>query len=241
MSRARYDLIAPTQGRTLAAHVSRRTMNQGLVLGGLGLVTGGVTFTDVAHAAGGWEKIDENDGITVFKKEIAGAKLHAFRGTAIVDAPMEKIMWVLADNAHRTEWVDRLKKSVILEKKSDYEFVVYQHFGSPAIISDRDFVYLARAYSRADGTAVLDINSVTHPKAPPTVGVRGELKNSTYELKRQGDKTHVDVSIVLDPKGALPAWIVNLVQKSWPMKTLSALREQVKKPFVGTLAAPPVK
>jgi hypothetical protein len=148
---------------------------------------------------------------------------------------------VLGDNTHRTEWVDRLKKSVILEQKGDYEFIVYQHFGSPAVIADRDFVYRAQAYSRKDGAAVLDIQSVTHPKAPATVGVRGELNYSSYVLKRVGKKTLVDVSVSLDPKGALPGWIVNMVQKSWPMNTLKALREHVKKPFVGTLAAPPVR
>lgn len=159
----------------------------------------------------------------------------------MVDAPMEKIIWVLGDNTHRTEWVDRLKKSVILEKKSKYDFILYQHFGSPPVVADRDFVYRAQAYSRKDGAAVLDIRSVTHPKAPLTVGVRGELEYSSYVLKRVGDKTLVDVSVALDPKGALPGWIVNMVQKSWPVNTLKALREHVKKPFVGRLDAPPVR
>lgn len=220
--------------------LSRREMNRALALGGVGVVTGGLTLADVAHAAS-WEKIDSEDGIDVFKKDIAGSKLHAFRGTALVDGPMEKVMWVLGDNTHRTEWVDRLKKSVVLEQRSEYEAVIYQHFGSPPMISDRDFVYVAKAYSKSDGTAVLDINSTTHPKAPSTVGVRGELKDCSYMLTRKGDKTHVDVSIILDPKGALPAWVVNLVQKSWPMKTLTGLRSQVKKGFVGTLAPPPVR
>ena len=91
------------------------------------------------------------------------------------------------------------------------------------------------------GTAVLEIKSVTHPKAPKTVGVRGELTYCHYILKRAGNKTIVDVAVALDPKGSLPGWVVNLVQKSWPMKTLKGLRNQVKKPFVKTLAAPPVR
>jgi hypothetical protein len=215
-------------------------MNRALVLGGLGVVTGGLTLTEVAHAAS-WEKIDSENGIDVFKKEVPGSKLHAFRGTALVDAPMDKVMWVLADNTHRTEWVDRLKKSVVLEKRSEYVAVIYQHFGSPPMISDRDFVYVAKAYSKSDGTAVLDINSTTHPKAPSTVGVRGTLEDCSYLLTRKGEKTFVDVSIILDPKGALPAWVVNLVQKSWPMKTLTGLRNQVKKGFVGSLATPPMR
>lgn len=222
---------------------SRRDLTKSLIVAGASAALPGVVLGWAAPAwAAGWEKIGDKEGISVFKKEMPGTPLHAFRGTAIVNAPMEKVMWVLADNTHRAEWVDRLKKSVILERKSKYDFVVYQHFGSPPLVSDRDFVYRARAHSEKEGTVILDIASVEHPKAPPTVGVRGELKFSSYRFERRGeDKTHVDVAVALDPKGALPSWVVNMIQKSWPYNTLSSLRKQVQKPFVGRLEAPPVR
>jgi len=216
--------------------LSRRRFTLALTSLGAACVTATLPLT--AWAAS-WKKIDDEDGIAVFKQSVPGSGLHAFRGTAMVNAPMAKLMWVLADNKHRTDWVDRLKKSVVLEKKSDYDFIVYQHFGSPAIVSDRDFVYRARAHLRKDGSTVLNIVSVKHPKAPKTVGVRGELKHSSYVLTPKGNKTHVEVTVHLDPKGSLPSWIVNLVQKSWPRKTLLGLRKQVKKPFVGKMALPP--
>jgi hypothetical protein len=228
---------------TYARPLSRRLFHKLAMTGALSAASAGalVTFARAALGAA-WEKMDESEGITVYRKDVPGTALHAFKGEGIVDAPMEKIIWVLGDNEHRTEWVDRLKKSIILEKKSDYDFVLYQHFGSPPTISDRDFVYRARATSKADGSAVLEIQSVEHPKAPKTVGVRGHLSHSSYVLRRAGEgKTHVEVSVTLDPKGSLPKWIVNLVQKSWPKNTLVALRKQVKKPFVGQLSAPPVR
>src|SRR5690606_32107145 len=115
--------------------------NRWLAAAGATWAAASTGLTLVNHAlAAAWEKIDEAHGIQVFRKEEPGSKLYAFRGTGIVDAPMEKIIWVLADNTHRTEWVDRLKKSVVLEKKSEYEFILYQHFGSPPTVSDRDFV-----------------------------------------------------------------------------------------------------
>ncbi len=49
---------------------------------------------------------------------------------AIVDAPIEKVLWVLGDNDHRTDWVDRLAESVILEKKGAYDFVVFGATGT---------------------------------------------------------------------------------------------------------------
>jgi hypothetical protein len=190
-------------------------------------------------SAGGWEKIDEESGIKVFRKEVPGSPLVAFRGECMVSAPLEKLLWVLADNTHRTEWVDRLKKSVVLETNGSTEFTVYQHFGLPFPISDRDYVYRARATRDANGVVTLAIGSVTHPKAPATVGVRANLIGSRYVLTPKGpDRTYVVVEIHTDPKGSVPTWLVNLIQKSWPMKTLLGLRAQVTKPFVKRLELP---
>lgn len=225
-------------GRRFGPHPSRRAL---ITFGALAAASSALSLTRLASAAE-WEQIDDSDGILVFKKDVANSPVHAFRGLCTIDAPMEKVMWVLADNEHRTEWVDRLKQSVILERRSPYDFILYQHFGAPPMISDRDFVYHAQAHSEADGSAVLDIKSIHHPKAPKSPGVRGFLEYSSYVLRAQGaEKTQVEVTVLMDPKGALPKWVVNLVQKSWPKNTLSALRTQVKKPFVKTLAAPPQK
>lgn len=218
--------------------LTRREACTLLGLSALAAVSGG---TELASATS-WEKIDHEHGIEVFRRDLPDSPLHAFKGRGVINAPMGKLIWVMGDNVHRTQWVDRLKKSVILEREDAYSSIVYQHFGTPALVAERDFVYRARARSRGDGSAVLEIGSVTHSKAPPTIGVRGELRDSSYAFIPQGDNvTLVEVVVVTDPKGSLPKWAVNLVQKSWPMNTLLALREQVKKPFVGTLPPPPVR
>jgi hypothetical protein len=197
-------------------------------------------FVASPAAAGAWTKIDDENGIKVFRKEVPGSPLVAFRGETMVSAPIEKLLWVLADNAHRTDWVDRLKKSVVLQTNGSYEYIVYQHFGLPFPISDRDYVYRGRATRDKNGVVTLDIASVTHPKAPATVGVRANLIGSRYVLTPKGpDKTYVVVEIHTDPKGAIPTWLVNLIQTSWPMKTLQGLRSQVAKPFVKRLELPP--
>ena len=41
----------------------------------------------------------------------------------------------------------------------------------------------------------------------------------------EGVGTYVDVETLVDNKGSLPAWLVNMIQGSWPYKTLSALQK----------------
>lgn len=192
--------------------------------------------------ANAWEKIGDEEGIRVFRKEVPGSSVVAFRGEATLEAPIEKVLWVLGDNTHRTEWVDRLEKSVVLEKKSTYESVVYQHYSLPFPASDRDYVYRGKATRDKSGVVTLLLESVTHPKAPPTIGVRANLIKSRYLLTPKGkDRTFVVVEIHTDPQGSIPSWLVNLVQKSWPMKTMKNMREHLKKSFIGTMALPPME
>ena len=108
-------------------------------------------------------------------------------------------------------------------------------------MSNRDYVYRGRAILKPDGKVVLELGSIKHPKAPKTIGVRAHLINSRYVLApvEGGAKTKVRVEIHTDPKGLLPSWIVNLIQKKWPIKTLNGIRRQVKKPYVKTYPLPP--
>lgn len=182
-----------------------------------------------------WEQIDDSDGIKVWRKDIPNSPVKAFRGETIIDSSVSKIAWVLADNKHRKDWVDRLEKVIGLEKKSADKAVVYQSFDLPFPISDRDMIIQGTfVIDNKNQKVYLNLKSVEHSKAPETIGVRAKLHHSKYVLTPidGGKRTKVEVEILTDPKGLLPKWLVNIIQKKWPYKTLTGLKNQVKKPFV---------
>jgi hypothetical protein len=186
-----------------------------------------------------WKEINDKDGIKVYRKGVEGSKIVAFRGVGIVDASPLKVLYVIGENEHRGEWVDRLYISEVLEQVSQSEFVLYAAYKLP-LFSNRDYVYRGKAFSRPDGSVVVNIKSEEHPKAPKTVGVRAWLNRCVYLLTPidGGKKTQIDVEVHTDPKGSMPTWIVNLVQKSWPLKTLSGIRKQVTKLHGGVFLYP---
>ncbi|MFZ8933876.1 MAG: START domain-containing protein [Bacteriovoracaceae bacterium] len=201
-----------------------------------------ITINSVQASIGHWKKMKVKEGISVFKKEIPNSKLVAFKGEAVIEASAGKIIHVLKDNTHKKDWVDRLLKSEVLEKNNEYEQVMYQVFNAPWPVSNRDFVYKAKLTRDKSGVITLDMNSIDHPKSPKTVGVRADLIRSIYKLTPIGpNQTKLEVQIQSDPKGLLPKWVVNIIQKSWPLKTLKRIRAQVKKPFVRDIPLPPVK
>jgi hypothetical protein len=43
-----------------------------------------------------------------------------------------------------------------------------------------------------------------------------------------GRKTLVDLDAHIDPKGLLPAWLINFIQKKWPLTFLQNLEQYSK-------------
>ena len=195
------------------------------------ILMGFALTTPVAAFAGDWEVSYEKDGVTVSKKDMPDTKLVAFKGETVYDVDIHMVMGVLMDNEHRTEWVDRLYTNHIIERESPFDYVLYQAFELPAMFADRDYVYHGVATRNADtGVVLLKMNSIEHAKAPETVGVRAQLINSQYILTpMDGGKTRIEVEILTDPKGWMPAWLTNMVQKDWPVETLNGIRGQFGK------------
>ena len=188
---------------------------------------------------GDWEVIYTEAEVTVSKMDIEGSKLVAFKGDTIMQAPPSRVLYVLMDNDHRLDWVGRLYENKVLETNGQFEYVLYQAFDLPALFMSRDYVYRGKVTEAEDGVINLKMGSIEHDKAPETVGVRAQLVNSHYRLTPQADgTTRVEVEIQTDPKGWMPAWLVNLVQKSWPLDTLNGLRGQLDKPFTGDYPLP---
>jgi hypothetical protein len=198
-----------------------------------------VLFIPMSAFAEGWEEIYTEEGVTVSSMDVEGSKLVAFRGDTVMDAPTTKVLYVLMDNEHRLEWVGRLYENRVLETSGKYEYVLYQAFDLPALFMSRDYVYRGLVTEEDNGIINLKMTSIEHADAPETVGVRAQLVNSHYRLTPTDDgKTRVEVEIQTDPKGWMPAWLVNLVQKSWPLDTLNGLRGQLDKPFTGNYPLP---
>ena len=184
--------------------------------------------------ANGWEKVTKKRGITIYKKNVSNANVVAFKGVVEIDATPGKILFVLRDNGRRKEWVDRLLQSRILETTSNGDQVLYQEYKAPWPAENRDLVFLSKLrFQKSTGVYILEQKSVNHPKAPKTIGVRAQIIKSSYTITPiKNGNTRLEVEILSDPKGDIPKWLVNAIQRSWPIKTLSSIKKQVKKSFV---------
>lgn len=207
-----------------------------------GLVSSLISVLAVASVPSAWEELGNDDGILVHRREIPDSDIVAFKGEAVIDAPIAKVANVLIDTSRKLEWVADIKQAKNVREISEFERIEYNHTGTPWPVRDRDFVFHAKVeLDRANKTVVFRLKSILDPSMPEASPVRGELKESSYTLTsiENDTRTRVLVQIQADPKGSLPRWVVNLTQKKWPRKTLNGIRLQVAKADV--LENPAVK
>ena len=193
------------------------------------------TFASIETKPELWEFVRESKGIKVFKKEVAGSPLIAFRGEGVLDSPISKVATVLFDTTRAPEWMPDLIESKILRWVNSNTFIEYDHVGTPFIIKDRDFVSEVKIVTDPITHSLTFLyHSVEDSSAPKTAYVRGNLMNTTFVFTPTDSptKTKVVGEIHCDPKGSIPKWIANLFQSDWPIDTFEGLRKQAKKPEI---------
>jgi hypothetical protein len=105
----------------------------------------------------------------------------------------------------------------------------------PFIIKDREFVSEVRIdVDAADRSVTLVYQPTDAPEVPPTQFVRGQIRSGAFRARSLGvgRGTALIAEIHCEPKGAIPAWVVNLFQRSWPRNTFEGIRRQVAKPNI---------
>jgi len=179
--------------------------------------------------AGEWKVIDESDGIVTSRKEVEGSSMLAFRGESDTDLHVSRLLQVLLDPTKGPEWVDMQTTSREVERVSDTESVLYQVYDLSWPISDRDYVMRRVVELDAERkVATVTYNSVVRADTPPDdCCVRAQALRTYWRLTARPDGgTHIEVEVHTDPKGMLPAWMVNLVQRGWPRNSIGGLTER---------------
>jgi hypothetical protein len=207
----------------------------------------GTSALSPAHAGddgdlGKWIEVGKSDGITVSRKEIPGDPVFAYKGEGVLNAPIGKLISVSRDVSRQKEWVNRLEMAKVLRELEPGHRVIYLKIDTPWPVSDRDFVIDSRmTVDRAKKTAVFDIHSVEDPLAPPDdCCVRGKVHFNHIEMRGlDGGRTAITAEAHVDPRGSIPKWIVNKIQKTFPHKSIEGLLKQVAKPDIPDFFATP--
>ena len=180
----------------------------------------------------GWELISQKEGIESSRKTVPNSPLFAFRGETISKIPVAQIASLLLDDPKGPEWVDLMNISVLIEQTAPDTKIIRQGYDLPWPIQDRDYVMKQTIiFDQENKVFSLLFESTTHSSMPKQqCCIRAQTYRTYWKLTAlsQG-MTKVEVEVKTDPKGSLPAWLINLIQEDWPYNTVSSLLKRVQK------------
>ncbi|MCO4762361.1 MAG: hypothetical protein KC502_12700 [Myxococcales bacterium] len=195
----------------------------------LSLMAAVITTLPVESAAashGKWELVSTKDGVRVTRQKVPGSNMFAFRGVMTANVHIAKVIAVFANPKSRSKWVDLWDDDQELHVVSKLERKYWIRFNLPFPVSDRDYVLRTKAtLFEKKRIFTAKIHSIKHPRAKKkSCCVRGKVERTYYKFEGlPGERTRLTVEVHTDPKGMLPAWLVNMIQKGWPNKTLKGL------------------
>ena len=186
-----------------------------------------------------WQLVKNKQDITVYTKAVAGSDILKVKTQIIINAEIKQIRAILDDAAHRKNWIPYLKTSTVAYAFSNTEKLEYSHFSAPWPASDRDFVYRLRLVHQDANKLIYHMKSEDSPLLPVHNDmIRADLIESSYTLTAlTKQQTQVELIFHADPKGWLPIWIINIIQKTLPYLILRNLREQASGDYETTIKA----
>ena len=177
-----------------------------------------------------WQQVKDDNGIQVYTIDLPITDIVKAKAIAHIKSPIIRIRQELDDIASRHEWVPFLKQSKLIIVNSATKRLEYSLFSAPWPASNRDFVYSLELVKETSDQLVYKMYSVKTELMPENKSlIRGEIFESIYTLtKINGNLTRVELSYHADPKGWLPSWIVNIIQRALPYKILRNLRQRLE-------------
>lgn len=186
-----------------------------------------------------WEALGSKKGVKLARKRLPASSLFAIRGEIVIASTVEKVARAIYDETKWTKWSANTAQALLLSNGPDTMKTVYQGMDMPFILSDRDVVYTF-GYEYIGDTLVFIGRTLPYRNSPKSVGVRMHLLEGRWFLKRtENNQTHLVMEILMDPKGSLPTWFVNLVQRDYPVGLLTSLARQAKRADVEPLTLRP--
>ncbi|HKS11832.1 MAG TPA: START domain-containing protein [Pseudomonas sp.] len=182
-----------------------------------------------AAQAESWQVAKDEQGIKVSLSEVSGSTYKAYRGVALIKAPLARIKALQEDVAGACAWIHECKSQRLLKHEGDQSWT-YTQFNTPWPVTPRDSVLHVTTVQEADGSLVRKLEGQP-AYLPDTKGfVRVSQVEGFWRLVPKGDSTEVTYQVHTEPGGSVPSWVANKFVVDAPFNTLRALKERAEKP-----------
>ncbi len=178
-----------------------------------------------------WKLATEKNGIRVYLSDVAGSDFKAVKVECVLTGTYTKLVGILTNVSHFTDWVYNSKTSKILKQINPLDFTYYSVTHMPWPLSNRDLVIHMRV--KTDSLPrYLTISGTAEPNIVPVIPVYVRVTHykASWKVTMPTAQT-IAISYLLevDPGGSIPAWAANMFADKGPYGTFSNLAELLKK------------
>ena len=182
-------------------------------------------------AAQSWDLVKEEDGIKVYTRQESGKALKAYKGTATIQAPAEKILAMLEDVNHTEWWDESITRFKVLTYEKNKRAQYYLVYDSPWPVDDRDLCVEATV-NMDPKKGVYSVTAVPLPGVIPEKEDRVRIRDyrQTWTVTAAGENSaNVVIEGYADPVGNIPVWLSNLLIVQTPVHAILGVKKELEK------------
>jgi hypothetical protein len=173
-----------------------------------------------------WQFSKEKNGVLVYTRPVEGFKIKEYKAIMEVDYSINQVSKVILDSSGFEEWLVDISKIQPAGTLPDGGVAVYMVIDTPFPVQDRDIVVVLKETESTDSL----IKITTHAE-PGLVEIQDDYIRMTFSSGLwlleyiEGNRTRVTQTNLSDPGGTIPAWVINMMLTSNPLKTFNNLRD----------------
>ncbi len=196
-------------------------MKKGLVV--MALFLSQLSFADADLK---WEEKKSKNGIAAYTAEVENSVHLAFKGeTVMKGVTLEKMIGIMRDVPGMANWLHTCYEPSIVREEEGLSRIVWMKNSTPTVlVSDRDLVLRQNLIRTSETSARLELTGL--PKELPES--KGLVRIPYFKGEWTFDETDAGLKVtysgVIDPGGALPAFVTNAMVVDTPFETLKKLR-----------------
>ncbi|QLE00905.1 lipid-binding protein [Galbibacter sp. BG1] len=174
-----------------------------------------------------WELKRSANNIQVYTRELDSTNINEYKAVLRANTSAEKALKILTNGDNLKSWNHKTPESEILQKISENEYIFYMKSDLPWPLSDRDHICRVTVNELGFNTYKLNIS----PADPSfTTAEKNAIRIDNFSgfwLINTIDDNTVEITQQMygDPKGVIPAWLVNSLITSFPFHSFENLKE----------------
>ena len=188
-------------------------------------------FAESVNDTKQWKKDRIIRGFTVYTSQRKNSDIVPIKVEGEIEAPITAIMENLRTIEGSEEWTPDLVSKITIADHGAPRAITYSLTDMPWPLYDRVLILDNELFLDKERkllfvqSKTVSVDRAKVPRSEKTIEAFVGYSNMGFRPISK-DRTFVEFTAWVDPRGSIPAWVINFFQKKWPISFFKALEER---------------